>query len=289
MMNNEPKPPLSEKNFINEGYSKNPVPLWIWLAIVAIVACLIWGFCFWFRARMETDIKSKPFLEVTNREFSLFLWQNPPFMRSHAKNKTGYLTGFKGAEQDTMELITTEDFVVAPPELLFLYHTWHRLVGSDYIPRPIPLAEFKDFLNGAPEWQPQHWAKAPSEYVQFVNSLPTTTIADLQTVPETMLPQVVRQAFQGWKNYFKEGDKISQMNPTYAQVTAFLADHPFYARNYWRNIHEMAGEHYLETLTSGSSLPTDPIPEDQVPPFLKVALYNSRETGVRSQETGVKK
>jgi hypothetical protein len=267
--------PLSEKNFIHEGYSQNPSLLWIWLALVAIVACLFSGFSSWFEKRVEAEIKAKPFLEVTNREMSLFLWQNPTFMRSHAKNKAGYLIGFKYMEKETMELNSTEDFVVAPPDLLFLYHTWHRLVGLDYIPKPIPLAEFKEFIGAVEEWQPQHWPKAPKAYAEFLDELSTSTIQDLQSVSEELFPREVRQAFQGWKNYFKEGDTINHLIPTYAQVGNFLANHPFYARNCWRNIHDLAGEKYLETLTLGHFSPNDLVPDEQLPPFLKVALYNA--------------
>lgn len=276
--------PLPEKDFIHEGYSQNPIPLWIWLALFALIASLFWGFSSWFTSAMVADIKSKPFLEVTNREMSLFLWQNPSYMRSHAKNKAGYLTGFKYMEKDTLELNTTDDFVVAPPDLLFLYHTWNRLVGSDYIPSPIPLAEFKDFFEAVEEWQPKYWSTAPAEYVDFANSLSTTTIENLQLLPETMLPREVRQAFQGWKNYYKEGDKINHIIPTYSQVQAFLAKYPFYSRNFWRNIHNLAGEHYLETLFQGGFAPADLVPDDQIPPFLKVALYNA--IGAKEDKVG---
>lgn len=265
---------LSEKDFINEGYAKNPLPLWLWFALLAIFACLVWGFTSWFQGLMEKDIKFKPFLEVTNREMSLFLWQNPSFMRSHSKTKTGYLTGFKYGDKDTLELSNTEDFVVAPPDLLFLYHTWKRLVGADYIARPIPRGEFVEFLNIVEEWQPKYWVKAPKPYIEFVESLSTSNIKDLQAISTTVFPIVVRQAFQGWKNYFREGESINQFQPTYADVQAFLADHPYYARNYWRNIQAMAGQHDLEILTLGKFEAADTIPSDQVPPFLKVALFN---------------
>lgn len=268
---------LSEKNFINEGYQQNPFPLWLWFALLMIVACLIWGGSSWFQGALVKDVSSKPFLEVTNRNMSLFLWNAPSYMRSHVKSKTGYLTGFKYQDKDTLELSTTEDVVVAPPELLFLYHTWNRLVGSDYIARPIPMDEFREFLIAAEEWQPSHWKQAPAKYAEFVDSLTTTTLKDLQQVPESSLPIIVRQAFQGWKNYFKEGDAINKFKPTYAQVQAFLGDHPFYARNYWQNIQDLAGQHYLETLTSGKFAPADIIPDEQVPPFLKVALFNAEQ------------
>jgi len=275
---NDDKKKLSEKDFINESYSKDRFPIWLWISLVAIVACLLWGYSSWIQGFLVKEAGSKPFLDVTNREMSIFLWNAPTYMRSHVKSKTGYLTGFKYQDKDTLELATTEDIVVAPPELLFLYHTWHRLVGSDTIARPIPLVEFREFLNYAEEWQPSHWKQAPPKYAEFVESLSTTTLKDLQMVPEASLPQIVRQAFLGWKNYFKEGPAINTFKPTYAQVQAFLEGHPFYARNYWRNIQDLAGPHYLETLTLGKFNPTDIVPEDQVPPFLKVALFNAKQS-----------
>ena len=54
------------------------------------------------------------------------------------------------------------------------------------------------------------------------------------------LPIIVRQAYQGWKNYFEEGPDINVLDPTYAEVNEFLKDHPHYMRNYWRNIDQVA-------------------------------------------------
>lgn len=272
--------PLSEENFIHESSETAKVvgvPLWIWLAVIALMIALIWGSLNWFQGLSTQEIKSKPFLEVTNRDISLFLWQFPEFMRSHAKQKTGYLPGFQYVEKETMELAKTEEFASAPPAILFLYHTWNRLLASDFIDRPVPNAEFVEFLEVAQEWSPQYWKKAPADYVQLIDSGSYRTIENLQKV----LPLDVRRAFQGWKNYFKEGPAINEMAPTYSQVTEFLKKHPSYARNYWRNIQEVegrevAGEHYLFNLKAAVN-DDDKIPKEQLAPFLKVALYNSEQ------------
>lgn len=281
----EKKNVLSEKDFIQE---KRPLPgdsgsfpVLIWVALLAMVIALLWGSAGWFQGLLKQEVKSSPFLEVTNRQFSAFLWQYPIFMRANAKNKTGYLPGFQYVEKQTLYLDKTEEVVNAPPEILFVYHTWSRLISSEYIARPISPTEFVEFLNQVPEWSPNNWKEAPEGYVKLIVTKGYEDIKDLQTLPETTLPIIVRQSFIGWKNYFKEGPAINQLMPTFKQVEDFLEKHPHYARNYWRNItevlgYEVAGSKYLIGLL-GVVKPDESVPVEQLAPFLKVALYNAQQ------------
>lgn len=284
----EKKTPLSEQNFIQESRPFSPqlgaLPLWLWMALGTMAIAIIWGGMGWYQNDRQSFIQSKPFLEVTNRDFSLFLWQFPDFMRSHAKQKTGYLPGFQYVNKETLDLSHADDFVIAPPEYLFIYHTWNRLLANDSIERPISAAEFQEFLEAVEEWQPKHWKQAPAPYAELIDSGRYRTISDLQSLSVDILPKVVRQAFQGWKNYFKEGPAINQITPTFTQVQEFLKAHPNYARNYWRNIQEInekevAGPHYLEALNRSVVNPEEKFPTDQLAPFLKVSLFNYLNKG----------
>lgn len=278
----EREKPLSEKDFIRESPRPALFPAWLWLFLITILTALAWGSSHWYSEFLASKISARPFLEVSNRDFSLFLWQFPSFLRSNRKQKTGYLTGFQYGERETMEIAATEEYVVAPPDLLFLYHTWHRLLASDFIKRPIPASEFQEFLKQVPEWRPQYWKNAPYEYVNWVRQLKADQGNNLQELPDSILPLIVRQAFQGWKNYFKEGAQINALTPTFGEVKYFLAHHPTYARNYWRNIEEIAGQKiagpsYLQVFLSETQQVDEPIPSDQLASFLKVALFNAQQ------------
>jgi hypothetical protein len=273
---------LSEKDFIQESPRPNGFPAWLWLFLVTASIALIWGGAQWIENLLSKDVGSKPFLEVTNREFSVFLWQFPSFLRSNVKQKTGYLTGFQYEKSETIDLNKTEDFVVAPPDLLFLYHTWHRLLYPDYISRPIPPNEFLEFLDHVKEWQPNYWKEAPKDYVTWVESIKSDQKDDLQDVPETTFPLIVRQAFQGWKNYFKDGPAINKMQLTFSQVEKFIKEHPVYARNYWRNIQKIAnqkvaGQTYLSDFLSEIKDPEGKVPASQLSSFLRLALFNAEQ------------
>jgi len=227
---------------------------------------------------MAKQVKSNPFLQVTNRQFSLFLWQFPEYMRVNATQKAGYLPGFQYQSKISLVLGSADDYVSAPPELLFLYHTWHRLISSEFIARPIPLNEFREFLDYEEEWQPQNWPAAPSGYVHLTQTLESSTQADLRALPIAILPQEVRVAFQGWKNYFKEGYLINQTKPTFAEMEGFLKSNPNYARNYWRNIVLDSYPNYLKTLSLGSFDPNAIISKDEIAPFLRVAFFNYKQS-----------
>lgn len=265
------KSPLSEDQFIHEGYKENPYPFWFWLFLLAVMMCLTWGAQSWYQSYLQTQIKQNPFLQVKNRDLSLFLWQNPEFMRVNASKKSGYLPGFQFLEKVTLEPAFADVYATAPPELLFLYHTWNRQIRHEFPRRKIDPQEFMEFLHYAEEWQPSLWPDAPQEYAALVVSLPNSTLSDLQTLPETVLPEPVRMAFQGWKNFFKEGEAINKSDPTYGQMEAFLALYPHYARNYWRNISSL---HYLKTLSMGAFEKEERIPFEELSPFLRVAFFN---------------
>lgn len=275
-MEKPPPPDVPEKNFIHEEYSKNPFPIYLWIFLIAIVACLIWGIYSWYNQTIATEQKKDPFLQVTNRQISLFLWQNPEYMRVNVKDKNGYLPGFKYQGKVGLEADAADQYVIAPPELLFLYHTWDRLIKDEFAQRPIIVGDFQDFLNYEEEWQPKYWPNAPEGYAKLVDSLSSAPDKDAQLVAVSDVPMDVRIAYQGWRNYFKEGDAINKIKATYADMQEFLQAFPHYARNYWRNIASVEGnEHrYLYTLTLGQFNPLDTIPDKEMPPFLKVAFYN---------------
>lgn len=260
------RPPLPEKKFINESFGKNPYPFWLWLAITAAIAGIIWGSGFWFQRVIHDLAANKPFLEVTNRDFSLFLWENTSLMRPNVQSKTGYLSAYGIEDIQGMDFTHAEEYVEAPPEVLFLYHTWHRLIGNTYFHRAISPNEFLQFLAYAKEWDPSHWSKAPQAYIDLIKNLPNTPEGNLDDLPTSTLPIEVRKAFQGWKNYFVEGKEIAQLRITYGMMKDFLSANPYFQRNYWRNIHI----HYLEKTGEKEGL----IPNENVPVFLRLALYN---------------
>ena len=264
---------LQEKDFINESYTKNPRPFWFWLAVILTITALIWAGQAWYSSRMAADYAKDPFLEVTNREFSVFLWQFPERMRINAPRKNGYLTGFQYENKVSLVLDEAEDWVVAPPELLFLYHTWKRQISRELSPRAIPSAEFKDFLNYVEEWKPLNWKQAPNGYVELIDHLyGKNSFQDLAELPLETLPMQVRQAFQGWKNFFTEGEAINALTPSYREVRAFLKKHPHYARNYWRNIVEASVPDYLRFSSAHSD--DTIVPRSELANFLQVALFN---------------
>lgn len=248
---------LSEKDFIQEGYQKDPFPFWLWFGVIVTLMAFVGLGGSWFNQSIGTLLSDNRFMQVTNREFSLFLWENPQHMRVNAKLKTGYLTGFEYKERVGLSGEAADDFVVAPPETIFLYHVWNRLIGDQLFSRPIMKEEFVEFLASAEEWRPRYWKQAPEKYVSLVERLPKMEDKDLQS----LLPREVQKAFIGWKNYFKEGTQIAALRPTREDITLFVAEHPHYARHYWRNIRLS----YLQ----------DPLTAEQLAPFLQVAMFNA--------------
>lgn len=269
-----PEPELQEKNFINEGYSKNPFPLWLWFFLLVSFIALAWGVGNWYTDKVNLLFRESPFLQVTNRDLSLFLWQNPEYMRINAKEKANYLTAFNYIDKVTVDVAFADQYASAPPDVLFRYHTWSRLIKEEFTERPVPPAEFGEFLNYVEEWQPRNWPNAPEEYVKMVEKLPTTQLGDLSLLSRKEFPLDVRIAFQGWLNYFKDGEAINTKKVTVGEMKSFLGTHPNYARNYWRNIVEKSNPDYLRVIAAGSSDSGAVVPSDQLSSFLRVAVFN---------------
>lgn len=268
-----PPPELSEKDFIQEGYRKNPFPFWLWLFLLTTIIALLWGGSTWYSGKISTLFKESPFLQVTNRQLSLFLWQNPEFMRINSKQKSGYLTGFQYVDNVTMELASADHYAEAPPEVLFRYHTWNRLIKEESSFGKINPKEFRNFLDEVPEWEPTYWPNAPKGYIQMVSGLTSIKNDDLNTLNSVALPLDVRIAFQGWKNYFKDGEAINQVKPTFAEMRQFLGSHPHYARNFWQNIVADSTPDYLKGL-SIQKKDEGVVPANAMSSFLKVAIFN---------------
>jgi hypothetical protein len=277
-----PPQPLSEKDFIQNQPILKSFPFWMWLFFAAALVSIILGTYSWYGQAVQKDERAEPFLAVTNRDFSVFLWQYPQYLKVNAGKKMGYLPGFYG-DKENMIIQEAEHFVSAPPDLLFLFHTWNRLLAPEYIKRPISPSEFQEFLERLPEWVPSNWAAAPPEYAALVKSDGYKKIDNLETLTEEELPKIVRLAFQGWRNYYKDGPQINTFAPTIGQVKKFLEKYPNYARNYWRNIAEVdgqpiAGLNYLSILLIGLPNPAEKFPGDQLTSFLKAAMYNDEKS-----------
>lgn len=287
-MNNNPSPKrvLSEKDFIQNGKSFYSFPFWIWLFLVSVIVICILGTRTLYEQFLDKEEQESPFLQVTNRELSVCLWQFPHLLRVNVAKKSNYLPGFLSTNEN-IDVKYEAEFVSAPPDLLFLYHTWNRLLVPEYIVRPITPSEFEEFLHQLPEWEPVNWSKAPREYVEMVQAKAYSTSQDMQALPKTTLPMIVRQAFLGWKNYFKEGKEINAFQPTFAAVKKFLEQHPHYTRSYWRNIQtingsEIASSDYLEIFLNNPTSSNTLFPKEQIASFLQVALYNAHQAEKKS-------
>lgn len=256
-------PELDEKNFIHEGVKDDPYPLIYWFFILITIGAISWGVSSWVDRFMKKELSESPFLQVTNRQFSLFLWQNPEFMRIHVSDKASYLPAFNYIETLTMNAQMADDYVVAPPDILIKYHTWNRLLGEEVPVQQVLLSDFGKFLEFAQEWTPQYWKEAPSSYVELVKNLPNNK------TPILTVPYPVQQAYTGWKNFFMEGSSINAFQPTYGLLTQLLEKYPHYARNYWQNLIP----NYLKS-TIHENDPEKTIPRDEQASFLKSALYN---------------
>lgn len=268
------RPPLDESKFIRESYSSDPFPPWIWLAVIACIAALIWGSANWFREERAELVEKSPFLQVTNRQMSLFLWQFSEYMRPNVPIKEGYLPGFNYTEgKVSIKPGEAENIVAAPPEIIFMYHTWARLLKPEAIVRSVPLESFKEFLAQQPEWQPENWKDAPQGYKDLVANM-NTLKADEFAVKSRSLPLDVEIALVGWLNYYKEGGKIDAINPTYAELEGFLERHPNYNRNFWRNIVFKTHPDYLIKIANGKFDPKARVNPREIAGFLRVALYN---------------
>lgn len=182
-------------------------------------------------------------------------------MRIGQKKKTGYLPAFQYMGNVTVEPELADDFVQAPPEVLFMYHTWKRLVGDYYYPRKIDKEKFLAFLNEDQQWKPEYWKAAPKEYVEMLKG----------RWDQDKLPLEVKQAFIGWMNYTYEGEAIDNVKPTYGELKAFLLRYPHFQRSYWINLLKPSKPYYLSRMDRPDG---EIVADDQMSGLLKMALYN---------------
>lgn len=259
---------LHDSELIHDSLRSNPRPAWVYLGIIVTVAALLFGLADQVFSKQQRLQAENPFLQVTNREFSLFLYQFPEYMRINVSSKAGYLPGFQYSEKIGIEPGQADDYVSVPPEVLSFYHVWKSLIGDIFIPREIRVGEFLHFLDYSPEWQPSEWPGATPGYQEIVNGLGKEN-GIIEGVPIE-----VQKAFIGWKNYFMEGELINKINPSYGEMARFLEQYPYYARNYWQNILMRGKPDYLKSLFLQDVDPHAKIPESEMAAFLKVAYYN---------------
>lgn len=265
---------LKEERFCGEEYHSTPRIFYIVGTLVLILMSFLITLDKWSHHKMKQQFKEAPFLQVTNRDVSLFLWEFPEYMRVHSKIKIGYLSGFHYLHKINLVLETAEDYVEAPPSLLFLYHTWNRLL-YEYVPnRQIMMEEFQEFLKCLEEWNAVNWLEANDSYRELLLELKDLKIDDLQKLSQEILPLKVRKAFYGWKNYYKEGFLINDFRITYEEVNRFLKEYPNYKRHFWKNILAKDYPNYLKSFESLEVNQEAFVPEEEIAPFLRVALYN---------------
>ena len=261
-MGSDPEEELNERDFIQE---RSPKSIWIFLLLFFLFIILMWGINYWQRSIQIRNLKEDPFYQVTNRDFSIFLWQNPDYMRPHADLSENYLPHFHTRDEIHVIPELADEYVSAPPDILYRYHAWKRLVGDYVSARPIFFDTFLEFLDSNPEWLPQNWKKAPKEYVQLVENLDSLDIVDLQSLSYEQLPLEARMAFMGWYNYMREAMQINLFLPAVSQLESFLEAHPQYARNYWRNLYPS----YLLNREKKA-----PLKQADLTWFLKSAVFN---------------
>ncbi len=249
---------LLEENFISETKSVGGWRIWLGLLAVAIGFGALVFSAKWIAKLTINEIESQPFLQITNREFSLFLWQHPEFMRSNQKKMSGYLSGFHPFPKVTPKPELADHFVQAPPDILFLYHAWDRLLSSEEWNRKIMSSELLDFLDYDREWLPEYWLEAPEGYRELVFKLPALEKVDVAN----KLPREVKRAFIGWKNYFYEGSRINAVVYRSEDIQNFIRSHHNYSPNYWKGIYP----NYLKSLSESSNRE---IPSNEIPSFFK--------------------
>jgi hypothetical protein len=256
--------------------SRARFPVWASILTFVALALIVYGVIYSLQHLKEG--KSPPqFAQVTNRQYSLFLWQNPQYMTYDLPPSSEYVTGYWDSRKLFADPVVADALVDSSAEMLYLYHTWATLLKS-YLPgRPIPAARFMDFLMTCQEWQPRFWPQAPLGYGELVESIaqmnPTENLEEL-SMDEFSLD--LRLAFQGYENYFFEAVQINALKPTYADIAELLQKYPYYARKYWFEALEKEYPNYLLTYTKGAYDPAESVPEDELTPFLRVALFNEK-------------
>ena len=146
------------------------------------------------------------------------------------------------------------------------------------VTRSIPKQQFLEFLKDSDEWRPGNWPGEPAAYPEFVKNLPESSVTDLKSTSFDILPNEIRMAFIGWKNYYSEGKEINDLKPTYALLERLVSVAPNYNRNFWRNIVMEAEQNYLLDYFKGTFKADDVIPNNQISSFLRVALFNQNKT-----------
>lgn len=263
---------LEEKDFIQESYNKDPQGTW-WLiafaALTFLTAISIWTLGAYRQGVLNQRQQSSPFYQVTNRQLSLFLYPHSTYMRVHQRSKSNYLPGFDYQNRVGITEGFADKLAIAPPALLHHYHTWQRLLGSHHSARAISVDDFSAFLEENPEWLPDNWPDAPSSYPSLIVKILARQIQSLDK-----LPLAVKQAFTGWKNYFHEGEEINALDVSKETIQLFLKEHPHFERHYWRNFYLADDESSLYLNKLDSSETSSILPNEQIPPFLKVAIFN---------------
>ncbi|MBB64046.1 MAG: hypothetical protein CMO81_03185 [Waddliaceae bacterium] len=267
---------LREEDFIHEESTTNPYPMWFFAGLIVIVLVAMFLSGQFTSNTLSSSYNQDPFRQVSNREISLFLWQYPRFMRVNSTNKSSYLSGFRDEDYIRVRIARSEEYAVAPPELFFHYHAWKRLLKPHLPLRKIQAGEFSEFLHFCQIWHPRNWAKSPASYKDLVSQLHKEIVSDFDDLPLEKIPRDVQIAFQGWKNYFREGEEINQQSITHAQMQEFLAEHPEYGRNYWRNILSDYVPRYLESTLETELDPNAVIAQGELSSFLRVAYFNHR-------------
>lgn len=274
-VNDEPVSEIADSDLATKKPpKKSPFLFFVWVAFFLTFVLIVWGYSGSMLQFVKKASEDKPFLQVTNRQLSVFLWQFPNLLRQNVKSRTDYLPGFDLENRVGVKAGYADQRAIAPPEVLFLYHTWDRLIKEEYTQRIIAKQDFFEFLVQSPEWLPEKWKDAPPEYGAMVKALDISPQQDLSQLSKQALPVEVRLAFQGWKNFFEEGDLINIFTITYKDLKKFIASHPHYARNYWINIVKKDYPDYLKSLTLGTFKEEDKVPPTEIPAFLKVAVFN---------------
>lgn len=238
---------LKEKDFIHEPKKGEKLPLYIWFLVLILFALFGWIYMNYFRT---APAEKPPFEQVTNRQMSLFLWQNPEYMRPFHQEETGYLPGFY-YDHPGMKPEKADDYAKAPPELFFRYHLWERLIKQEAVDKPVAREELVRFFQEVSEWAPGNWSEAPEGYGDFKEPI--------------FLPLEPRIAFFAWKTLLLHEDAFNEFHPTKEQYQLFLQDHPHFARNYWQNTYP----DYVVSEGDGEGV----IPLSEMPLFLKLSLF----------------
>jgi hypothetical protein len=274
MINN--KPELMEKDFISEkGLKKSSKPTFQYLLLVIAVIALTW----WWVSFKQNWIASnnQEFGKVTNREFSLFLWQNPEYTRRLAYEKDHHLTQFSKDGGVHIVKNHAEDIVEAPPSLVYNYYYWKKFAGDIDFSREIERDFFYSFLESCPEWLPENWNNAPKSYSKISESLLQLSSKEFKELQQT-LPDNLRQAFFGWLNYYHEGNLINAVAPSYEEVQSFLKEHPNLKRNIWKNLLLEQAPNYLQSALDSSIDKEKLYPQGEMTSLFKLLYFNIKDS-----------